>query len=237
MKLNGIIGKGTGKLGSSVFAISGGVQIMREYNPVVSNPNTEAQIAQRAKLKLMSQLAAVMAPGIMFVKMGLVSARNQFVSKNIGLATYGESEPEQASVDLTKIQLTPSNVAMRPLGEVTLSTGTLHLALGDDNGPTFSRVVYVVYAKTADGDLVYVASKSVTEPGSNKTYPTTMSCNYSNVVVYAFGVNDKNSNATIRYENYVAEQGDSDATLDTLKLFKSADYGLTMSVAVEVTES
>ena len=54
MKLNGIVGKGTGKLGASVFAISGGEQIVRQYNPVVSNPNTDAQVAQRAKLKLMS---------------------------------------------------------------------------------------------------------------------------------------------------------------------------------------
>lgn len=237
MKLNGIIGKGTGKLGSSVFAISGGEQVVREYNPVVSNPNTEAQIAQRAKLKLMSQLAAAMEPGIMFVKQGLVSARNQFVSKNIGLATYGETDPEQAAIDLTKIQLTPSNVGMRPLGEVTLSTGTLNLVLADDGGKAFTRVVYVVFAKTTAGELVYVASKSVTEKGVGNTYPTSISCAYSNVVVYAFGVNDKNSNATIRYENYVAEQGDSDATLDTLKLFRSVDYGLTMSVAVEVTES
>lgn len=237
MKLNGIIGKGTGKLGSSVFAISGGEQVVREYNPVVSNPNTEAQIAQRAKLKLMSQLAAAMAPGIMFVKMGLVSARNQFVSKNIGLATYGVSEPEQASIDLTKIQLTPSNIGMRPFGQVSLGEGTLHLALADDGGKDFSRVVYVVYGKTAEGELVYVASKSVAEPGVNHTYPTFLSCSWGNVVVYAFGVNDKNSNATIRYENYVAEQGDVDATLDTLKVFRSTDYGLTMSVAVEVTES
>lgn len=237
MKQYGFVGKGTGKLGASVFAISGGEQIVRQYNPVVSNPNTEAQIAQRAKLKLMSQLAAAMEPGIMFVKVGLVSARNQFVSKNIGLATYGESEPEQASIDLTKIQLTPSNVAMRPLGVVTLSAGTLSLALADDGGKAYTRVVYVVYAKTRENELAYVASKSVTEPGTGNTYPTTVQCGFANVVVYAFGVNDKNSNATIRYENYVAEQGDADATLDTLKLFKSTDYGLTMSVAVEVTDS
>lgn len=236
MKLYGVFGKGSGKVGNSVWAISGGEQIVRPYNPNVTNPNTAAQIAQRAKLKLMSQLAAAMEPGIMFVKNGLVSARNQFVSKNIGLATYGESAPEQASIDLTKIQLTPSNVDMRPLGGCTLSAGILNIQLADDNGKTFTRVVYVIYKKTAGGELAYYASKSVTEPGVNGTYPTSMSFNGSHAVVYAFGVNDKNSNATIRYENYVAEQGEADATLDTLKLFKTADYGLTKSVAVEVTE-
>lgn len=237
MKLYGVFGKGSGKVGNSVWAVSGGEQIVRPYNPNVSNPNTEAQIAQRAKLKLMSQLAADMAHGIMFVKNGLVSARNQFVAKNIGLATYGGTDTKKASIDLTKVQLTPSNVDMRPLGGVTLSQGTLSLKLADDGGKTFSRVVYVVYAKTSGDKLIYVGSKSVTEPGVDNTYPTTMPCGYTNVVVYAFGVNDKNSNATIRYENYVVAQSSADATLDILPLFKTTDFGLTKSVAVEVTES
>ena len=81
MKLNGFVGKGTGKLGSSVFAVSGGEQIVRQYNPNVSNPNTDAQVAQRAKFKLMSQLAAVLAPGLAFKKDSLVSPRNKFIKK------------------------------------------------------------------------------------------------------------------------------------------------------------
>ena len=112
MKQYGLLGKGTGKLGSSVFAISGGEQIVREYNPKVSNPNTALQIEQRAKFKLMSQLAAAFAPFFGFTKKGLTSARNAFVAKNIPLVEYNTTNG--ASVNLDKIALTPS--AVRPLG-------------------------------------------------------------------------------------------------------------------------
>ena len=76
MKLYGLFGKGSGKLGSSVFAISSGEQIVREYNPVVENPNTPAQVEQRAKFKLLSQLASDLASALAFKKEGLVSTRN-----------------------------------------------------------------------------------------------------------------------------------------------------------------
>lgn len=227
MKLNGIIGKGTGKLGSSVFAISGGEQIVREYNPVVSNPNTEAQIAQRAKLKLTSQLAAALAPALGFKKQGLVSARNQFVSKNIGLIGY---DTDQASVNLTDIQLTPSNISF-PALSVTAGTEVLNVALAAAAAGDIKRVAYFVYKQTDDDTLEYVASKIVTEAGAESTFPTTFSVSEGNFVVYAYGIKDNSVNATIRYENYVSTQGENLTTLDVVSMFRAADYTLTKSVA------
>lgn len=231
MKLNGIIGKGTGKLGSSVFAISGGEQVVREYNPVVSNPNTEAQIAQRAKLKLMSQLGAALAPALGFAKMGLVSARNQFVSKNIGLTTF---ENNEASVNLTDIQLTPSNVVFPAL---KLSSGPgepLSVQLASAAAADIKRVAYFVYRKTDDDQLEYIAGKIVTEAGEGRLFPTTFTGQTGKTIVYAYGVKDDNVNATIKYENYVADAGNTDATLEVISLFRSAGYKLTASVAGEV---
>lgn len=233
MKLNGIIGKGTGKLGSSVFAISGGEQVVREYNPVVSNPNTKAQIAQRAKLKLMSQLGATLAPALGFAKMGLVSARNQFVSKNIGICTYEENK---ATVDITNIKLTPSSVALSALS-VTGSDSTISAALANAAAGDIKRVAYFVFEQTDDEQLQYVASKIVTEAGEGRTFPTTFSAPVGNYVVYAYGIKDNSVNATIRYENYVNTATNSEASLDVITLFRSADYGLTMSTAALVTLS
>ena len=227
MKLNGIIGKGTGKLGSSVFAISGGSQIVREYNPEVSNPNTEAQIAQRAKLKLMSQLGAALAPAMGFAKMGLVSARNQFVSKNIGLCVF---EDNYASVNLTGIQLTPSNVAFEDLS-VTSSANAISVALATAADGAIKRVVYFVFEQTGDQQLKYVASKIVTEAGAGRTFPTTFDAPQGAYVIYAYGVKDNSVDATMRYENYVTEQSDSDATLEVIPLFRTSGYALTKTSA------
>lgn len=231
MKLNGIIGKGTGKLGSSVFAISGGEQVVREYNPVVSNPNTEAQIAQRAKLKLMSQLGAALAPALGFAKMGLVSARNQFVSKNIGLVTYVNNE---ASAKLQELQLTPSNINL-PALSATAGTDVINVVLAAAAASDVKRVAYYVYKQTDNDTLEYVASKIVTEAGAGRTFPTSFEVDGGDFVVYAYGIKDNNANATIRYSDYYSAHGDDFAAIDVVALFRSADYAFTKSVAALVT--
>lgn len=232
MKLNGIIGKGTGKLGSSVFAISGGSQIVREYNPVVSNPNTEAQIAQRAKLKLMSQLGAALAHALGFKKQGLVSARNQFVSKNIGLATY---QNDSAAITLTEVQLTPSNAAFPALATPTAEGGVMSVALSGAAPSSVKRVVYAVYRKDGEDNLEYIASKVVNEADDDRTFPTTFSNISGDIVVYAYGVKDTNSAATIKYENYVVDAGDDEASLGIIELFRTAGFDLTKSVGILAT--
>ena len=81
-KVTSLYGKTMGKIGSIVFSTSGGYTIAREYNPHVSNPNTTAQVNQRARMKLMSQLSAALSPVIAMTKEGLVSKRNKFTKKN-----------------------------------------------------------------------------------------------------------------------------------------------------------
>lgn len=232
MKLNGIVGKGTGKLGASVFAISGGEQIVRQYNPQVSNPNTAAQVEQRAKLKLMSQLGAALAPTLGFAKMGLVSARNQFVSKNIGLATFGE---EKASVNLTALQLTPSHVSFPTISYENEGEGVFDIELEYAAAADIKRVVYAVYRKTEDSDLIYVASQVITEAGADNVFPAQFNVGAGEYVIYAYGVKDNNVNSTIKYENYVAAADVNVATLDVIQLFRSSDYGLTMTTGLIIT--
>lgn len=233
MKLNGIIGKGTGKLGSSVFAISGGEQVVREYNPNVSNPNTDAQVAQRAKLKLMSQLVAALAPALGFAKKGLVSARNQFVSKNIGMCSFAN---EQAEVALGALQLTPSNIGFPGLS-VTGATDTIRATLASAAAGDIKRVAYFVFEQTENDQLQYVTSRIVTEAGEGRTFPTTFSVAKGSYVVYAYGIKDNSVDATIRYENYVSAATESEATLNVVSLFRSSDYGLTITAGALVAIS
>lgn len=231
MKLNGIIGKGTGKLGSSVFAISGGEQVVREYNPNVSNPNTDAQVAQRAKLKLMSQLGAALAPAMGFAKKGLVSARNQFVSNNIRLANY---RGNSASVNLDELQLTPSNLYFPDLSYTT-ANNTLSITLAAAASGDVKRVAYYLYKQTDNDKLEYVVSKIVTEAGEGRTFPTSFGTDGGEFIVYAYGIKDNSVNATIRYENYMSSVADTEATLAVQTLLRSADYAFTKSVATLAT--
>lgn len=232
MKLNGFVGKGSGKLGASVFAISGGEQIVRQYNPRVANPNTDAQVAQRAKLKLMSQLAAALAPAMGFAKQGQVSARNQFVSKNIGLATYAN---KKANVDLTNLQLTPSSVGFTGIVGEPEAGGTLFVNTAAVPAADIKRVAFFVYRRTDEGQLEYVASKIVTERDAEGKFGTTFNGVAGDIVVYAYGIKDNTAAATLRYENYVVEAQGPETTLSVVSLFRTSDYSLTVSSAVCVT--
>lgn len=113
--MQGITGKLSGKMGSAVFRVREGVQVVAQYNPVVKNPNTEGQQSSRSAFKLMSQLAAVMAPG--FGTMGTTkrgghgtpSKRNEFFKLNYGLVTTADTaQGVVASVPLEQLQLTNS---------------------------------------------------------------------------------------------------------------------------------
>ena len=108
-KQTSLFGKISGKLGAVVFSTSGGETISREYNPHVANPNTDAQINQRARMKLMSQLSACLAPVIAMQKEGLVSVRNKFVKRNFE-SCY--SVNGQAQISYENVQLTQGNAGL-----------------------------------------------------------------------------------------------------------------------------
>ncbi len=220
MKLNGIIGKGTGKLGSSVFAISGGEQVVREYNPVVSNPNTDAQVAQRAKLKLMSQLVAVLAPALAFKKQGLVSARNQFVSKNIGLCAY---EDNQAHVEMRGLQFTPGSKDIPQPATTGYAEGGYPVKLSAAPSADVKAVVYVLVRYTDGNQIKLVTVKPVTEAGLSSTFDTTITAPQGESFLYAYGITDASAVGRINYDDYVVSEDDEWAALGVVSsLIKNA---------------
>lgn len=61
-----------GKLGGVVFQQYEGMQIAREYQPNVKNPQSEKQVENRAKFKLSSQIVAQFAP-VLTARLGKLS--------------------------------------------------------------------------------------------------------------------------------------------------------------------
>lgn len=223
MKQYGILGKGSGKLGSSVFAISGGEQIVRQYNPVVSNPNTPAQVAQRAKLKLMSQIAADLAPVIAIPKDGLKSSRNIFVSKNIGFALYDNDE---AHVDVTKLQITPGSA---PIGQLSVERdGSNIVALIQGGAPDdITEVVYALYEVGDDFQLSLIDSAVVTEPGQNNEFLHQFASAANDGVIFAYGVRGGVTGSGVAYGNYDAGDATGMAQLAVTRKLKNAASTLT----------
>lgn len=209
MKLNGFVGKGTGKLGSSVFAVSGGEQIVRQYNPNVSNPNTQAQSEQRAKFKLLSQIAADLSAGIAIPKDGLKSARNQFVALNYPLAFYADNK---AQIDLPDLQLTKGSQDM-PLITVTPgSNNTATAKLQTPGAGNFDRVVYVAVHKN-ENEKLQILGIVTAEKGQNNDFEASVPNMATGMLTYAYGVKFSSPEAKVRFDNYVAQVADEYATL------------------------
>lgn len=234
MKLNGIIGKGSGKLGSAVFAISGGEQIVRQYNPQVSNPSTDAQVQQRAKLKLMSQLAASMAPAIVIPKKGLRSARNQFVSKNIGMANYSGSA---ATIQLGSIQLTDGTTYIPEPNPTSETAGLISLALSEAAANNIKAVVYAVFAKIDGQQLDFVGHVTISEAGANRLFSAQIAAPAGECVVYAYGIKESDGANSVAFDNYLVEEGSNLASLETLKNIIALSGGVTKTAGAEVVVS
>lgn len=230
MKLNGVFGKGTGKVGNSVWAVSGGVQIVRPYNPNVSNPNTDAQVKQRAKLKLMSQLAAVYASVIAIPKKGLVSARNQFISKNIAMATYAN---EQASFPLADLQLTLGVNVLPPVAAERGNNTTLNVGLQGAYGAYADRVVYV-FAEHAEGDKIRVVSSVIAEAGANGEFEAVMNITESDGFLHAYAVKFASADEKTKFESYVHEAESPNAVLGIVQRMTVSGNTFTETRGVKV---
>ena len=150
--MQGITGKLSGKMGAAVFRVRNGQQVVTQYNPIVKNPNTEGQQTQRAKFKLLSQLAAVMAQGFGTMSItsrkakGKPSQRNAFTQLNFPLVEVTSEDQEvTAKIPMEEIKLTSSFRNLPPLG-LSPDTGMFTIDIDGISADVKSvRIVVVGY--------------------------------------------------------------------------------------------
>lgn len=217
-RINSIIGKVTGKIGGMVFSSTGGEVIAREYNPNVSNPNTTKQVDQRAKLKLMSQIAAALAPVIVIPKEGLKSSRNLFIKKNFSSV---DAESGVAQVTYENLQITAGNAALPAIHILRSQQSGVQVYLEERADAAVSRVVYIMYKKTSEQTLQYMQSVIAETATADGTFPQQMLYVEGDIVIFAYGMKDLNGKATAKYSNYSVESG-----LDIAKLAMSREMSL-----------
>lgn len=216
----------TGKLADTVMSVRNGEQIARKYQPIVYNPSTPAQVAQRAKMKLMSQLSAIMAPVIAIRREGSKSARNIFTKVNFPLTSYNDSTAE---ITLEQIQLTKSSVGLPAVG-VTRGATNLNVFLAG-NEASISRVVYAAFEKRGT-DLVYIGSSVSDEEGEGETFwASTLPLSNEEVIVYAYGIRDNTEAARAAFGNITVLTATAVATLIATRTLTEADFTLTRTVA------
>ena len=225
-RINSIIGKVTGKIGGMVFSSTGGEVIAREYNPNVSNPNTTAQVNQRAKLKLLSQIAAALAPVIVIPKEGLKSSRNLFIKKNFSSV---DAEGGIAQVTYENLQITSGNAALPAIYILRSQQGGVQVNLDERADAAVTRVVYIMYRKTSEQTLQYMQSVIAEAAGSEGKFPAQMLYVEGDIVIFAYGMKDLNGKASASYSNYAVESGLDIAKLAMSRQLNLKDYQFTMT--------
>ena len=218
----------TGKLADTVMSVRNGEQIARKYQPVVFNPSTPAQVAVRAKLKLLSQLSAIMAPVIAIRRVGSVSSRNLFTKKNYPSVTYNDNN---ADINLLSVKITDGVLALPP---ITAPRGEGGIAVNlQVNATDLSRVVYVAFRKEVE-EVRFLGSAVATEPGTINNWPATLPGSSEEVYVYAYGIRDNNENARASFGNLFSPTAEQVARIIVARVVSESDVTITETKSVRL---
>lgn len=218
MKSTGLFGKNSGRVGGVVYSNYRGEQVVRAYQPKVSNPNSAKQIAQRAKFKLVSQVGASLGKEI---KMSYIpnvakeNPRNAFVKDMLKKTIYANNK---ATLPIEDIVLTNSKVSGFVFLQATNQqiSGQLHQDAG--NLATV-RVVFIGYNEGGDISVLSVQEKSIANQGELKaiTIQVPSIQGYTNIRALAY-VYEPDTTSGTSYEDY--EMLGDEATLqEVLRVF------------------
>lgn len=222
----------SGRLAGSVFAVRNGVTIERAYQPFVNNPKSSKQTQTRSKLKLMSQLSAVMAPVIAMRRVGLASPRNMFVKNNFNAVTIVDSNP---TIDLQSITLTggitslPTIDASRNEGGVLVNTSA--------PVPDVDQVVFIMFYHRADDTLMLIDSAVEDTPNTSGVYAHTFAnvAAAQAVVIYAYGIRFNSDAAAVTFGNIEFPVAQNIAKLIVSSTLSEADFTLTETQVATLT--
>lgn len=230
-KIYGLFGAMTGKVADVVMVVRNGAQIARKYQPVVSNPSTPAQVGARARLKLMSQLAAVVSFGLGFRREGLVSARNLFVRANYPASSYNNG---QASINMAALDLSGGVLSLPAVQTPLRASNNLEFSLVQ-SPVGLDGVIYAIIETGLDNHFAFVRRLEVEEAGDDGHYGGSISDVPSNVggYIYAYGYRFTSETARARYQDIIASG--AQGVLDVILASDPADVELTRTAGVAFT--
>lgn len=154
----GINGNWSGKVGNNVGAVSCGRTVIRIYQPIVANPRTEAQLAQRARL---SAAVAFLKGSAAALRLGMVqrpacqSAFSVAVSKVMAVAISGTYPA--LSVDPALVPISNGSISLPYNPTATYDSGSIEFVWTDNSGIGDAKAedaAYIVVRRKDTGDWV-----------------------------------------------------------------------------------
>lgn len=232
MKIFSLDGKGTGKVGGSVYYVNRGVQVRREYTAAVTNPSTPLQVGQRSRFKLASQVSASLADVIAIPRKGIVSPRNAFVKLNM---PYFYADYDGAFVSFDSLQITRGSIGLPAVTASRNNVAGLRVTLAQAVSPSISHVVYNVF-KVLDGGLLTFAASTVVDVQNERSFAPADIENMSGaLVVYAYGFSLTNAKAVAKYGRYSVSSGLDVARLVSSRVLDKNDIRFSVTTGVFLT--
>lgn len=213
----------TGRLAGSVFAVRFGETIERAYQPVVANPKTNAQVASRAKLKLLSQLGQSLSTVIAIPRNGAVSSRNEFTKRNYEYTGYVGNV---ASIGMGDILLTASYAGLAALSADRSGGSEVKVVLSEDVSTNWDKVCYVMLKRQATGQITPVASVVVEYDGTNGRFPAKLPYQAGDISVHAYGLRLNTVASRTIYGNYNVQNATGMARLIVNRVLPEGEYAV-----------
>ena len=231
----------TGRVGGSVFCINRGTTIERQYQPVVSNPSTALQVEQRAKMKLASQLSAILAPELgAFGRDGMQSSRNLFVKDLFGREAIVYLN-NKATLSRGQLRLTTGRINMLSSVTAVRQDATTTLRVAGAVRPEYQgsilgvRIVVIQAAGVAGDEAATLTVNGATVVPENNSFTLDMQFNPNvTTTVLVYGFVPESEAAVTRYRSLVAQTGNVELSLDVVRRLVASglQYSETSNITV-----
>lgn len=165
---HGPLSRAKGKLGGVVYQQYEGMQISREYQPVVKNPQTEKQTENRAKFKSASQIVAQFNEvlNVRLAKLSIYTRVRRGAALN-AIYRVVEVEPTSASTLFENVLRGVNSKSMASVESPILGQGTGNaLTITAADGDV---VTYVAASYDEDGKIISRTVETFTSTGEAKS--------------------------------------------------------------------
>lgn len=166
---HGPLSRAKGKLGGIVYQQYEGMQISREYQPVVKNPQTTKQVNNRAVMKLASQTLAQFKDVILMrlAKISIYTRERRGVAiRNLRHVITSPNDNEHAiSFDAIPLIINDASISGIAAPVITTVSNEHSIVAADGDTVVVSQADY-----DANGLLMNLKSENYTSTGSAKTY-------------------------------------------------------------------
>lgn len=166
---HGPLSKAKGKIGAVVFQQYEGMQISKEYQPIVKNPQTTKQTVNRAKFKLASQFVGQFAY-VFEPRLAKISSYKRVLRGTAINAIHAIVEPDTNNVATTisRIANAINAKSIQDFEAPTINTSTpgqAGIVAGDGD-----TVMVCVCGYNANGDVESRSTSSYTSDGTSKAF-------------------------------------------------------------------